>query len=208
MLFRRSVQFWVLNRINWTCFRFLKTPSGRTNRRSRLSSLVNMFTLPSSVEDRRFERGVKESIFVKLERPSLNGGGGPRLYLSCTASPPQNYTIKHKRRLLFVFVAAAKVFQGVGETLRNAECPSFQSGRKSLNWLLDLGLKRKAARNQPGDDPDFLSLLPPFHIHPISFFIIFTRPPLALRPRWRFGSRSSTRPPRDRCNSIFPIFLI
>ena len=33
-------------------------------------------------EDRWFERGVKEAIFVKVERPSLNRGGGLRHHLS------------------------------------------------------------------------------------------------------------------------------
>ena len=35
-------------------------------------------------EDRWFERGVKEAIHVKLERPSLNRGGGLRHHLSPT----------------------------------------------------------------------------------------------------------------------------
>ena len=35
-------------------------------------------------EDRWFERGVKESIYIKLERPSLNREGGLRHYLSPT----------------------------------------------------------------------------------------------------------------------------
>ena len=33
-------------------------------------------------EERWFERGVKEAIFVKRERPSLNRGGGLRVHLS------------------------------------------------------------------------------------------------------------------------------
>ena len=33
-------------------------------------------------EDRWFERGVKESIYVKIEKPSLNRGGGLRFHLS------------------------------------------------------------------------------------------------------------------------------
>jgi len=33
-------------------------------------------------EDRRFERGVKEAIYVKVEKPSLNRGGGLRHHQS------------------------------------------------------------------------------------------------------------------------------
>ena len=33
-------------------------------------------------EDRWFERGVKEAIYVKVEKPSLNRGGGLRHHLS------------------------------------------------------------------------------------------------------------------------------
>ena len=33
-------------------------------------------------EGRWFERGVKESIYVKIEKPSLNRGGGLRFHLS------------------------------------------------------------------------------------------------------------------------------
>ena len=35
-------------------------------------------------EDRWFERGVKEAIYVHLEKPSLNRGGGLRHHLSAT----------------------------------------------------------------------------------------------------------------------------
>ena len=35
-------------------------------------------------EDRWFERGVKEAIYVQLEKPSLNSGGGLRHHLSAT----------------------------------------------------------------------------------------------------------------------------
>ena len=35
-------------------------------------------------EGRQFERGVKESIYVNLEQPSFNRGGGLRHYLSAT----------------------------------------------------------------------------------------------------------------------------
>ena len=35
-------------------------------------------------EDRWFERGVKEAVFVNLEKPSLNRGGGLRHNLSAT----------------------------------------------------------------------------------------------------------------------------
>ena len=45
-------------------------------------------------EDRWFERGVKESIYVKLERPSLNTAGSRQLlvtHLQCsTELPPQH----------------------------------------------------------------------------------------------------------------------
>ena len=37
-----------------------------------------------------FERGVKESIYVNLERPSLKRGGGPRQYLSTTYNTVQS----------------------------------------------------------------------------------------------------------------------
>lgn len=45
---------------------------------------------------------------------------------------------------------------------------------------------------------------PPLQIPPHFIFHHFH----PLRPKWRFGSRSSTRPPRSGRNSIFPIFLI
>ena len=35
-------------------------------------------------EDRWFERGVKKAIYVRLEKPSLNKGGGLRHHLSTT----------------------------------------------------------------------------------------------------------------------------
>ena len=35
-------------------------------------------------EDRWFERGVEEAIYVKLENQSLNGGGGLRCHLPST----------------------------------------------------------------------------------------------------------------------------
>ena len=37
-------------------------------------------------EDRWFERGVKETIYVKLEQPSLNRGGGLRDQLCASLS--------------------------------------------------------------------------------------------------------------------------
>ena len=38
-------------------------------------------------EDRWFERGVKEAIYVHLEQPSLNKGGGVTQHLSATCKP-------------------------------------------------------------------------------------------------------------------------
>ena len=43
-------------------------------------SMMRMFILDR--EERWFERGVKEAIYVKRERPSLNRGGGLRVHLS------------------------------------------------------------------------------------------------------------------------------
>ena len=37
-----------------------------------------------SRQDKWFDKGVKESIYVKLERPTMNRGGGLRHYLSTT----------------------------------------------------------------------------------------------------------------------------
>ena len=47
-------------------------------------------------EDRWFERGVKEAIYVKLEKPSLNRGGGlrfnlPSIYNSVLTSVPRKF---------------------------------------------------------------------------------------------------------------------
>ncbi len=47
-------------------------------------------------EDRRFERGVKETICVKVEKPSLNRGGGLRhhlspIYSAALSSPPRRF---------------------------------------------------------------------------------------------------------------------
>ncbi|TWW56851.1 hypothetical protein D4764_14G0010510 [Takifugu flavidus] len=55
-------------------------------------------------EDRWFERGVKEAIHVKLEKPSLNRGGGLRHFLSPTYNAvlhsfqQQNKHSHHSRR--------------------------------------------------------------------------------------------------------------
>ena len=45
-----------------------------------VSSLIIIMQIPK--EERWFERGVKEAIYVKRERPSLNRGGGLRVHLS------------------------------------------------------------------------------------------------------------------------------
>ena len=46
-------------------------------------------------EDRWFERGVKESIYVKLERPSVNRGGGLRHFLSPTYNGETHHSHLH-----------------------------------------------------------------------------------------------------------------
>ena len=58
-----------------------------------VSSLIIIMQIPMTIdqqsltnildrEERWFERGVKEAIYVKRERPSLNRGGGLRVHLS------------------------------------------------------------------------------------------------------------------------------
>lgn len=78
-----------------------------------------------------------------------------------------------------------------------------------LKLIVGFGIERKAGLNDTGDDPDFLSLLPP-SIHPFSspdspyFIFHHFHPALLLRPPDEdLALVHPLRPQCDRRNSIF-----